>query len=118
MMDVLQMNKLVPTNYAQWRTLIDLTLSAIETEPAAQEKLTLIEMGPEHITRMKADLARLEQLKLRAEKEDGEAQEATAKKQELFDEFMRYCSDLRECLGLFYQGSERQQLEKVGITVK
>ena len=118
LMNKLQMNNEVPTNYAQWRTMIDLTLSVIETQQGVQEKLTLLNISPEQISAMKADLAKLEQLRLNAEKEDGEAQEATVKKQESFDEFMRYCSDLRECLNLFYQGSERQELEKVGITVK
>ncbi|SMO39512.1 hypothetical protein SAMN06265379_101509 [Saccharicrinis carchari] len=118
LMNKLQMNKQMPTNYAQWRTMIDLTLTAIEAQPVVQEKLTLINLPSEQITAMKADLAKLEQLRLSAEKEDGEAQRATVKKQESFEEFMNYCSDLRECLNLFYHGNDHQELEKVGITVK
>ncbi|MFT5749308.1 MAG: hypothetical protein ACI93S_000563 [Ancylomarina sp.] len=47
-----------------------------------------------------------------------EAQQATTQKQEYYVEFMAYCSDLRACLDLFYNGSERQKLEILGIVVK
>ena len=60
----------------------------------------------------------VDQLRLRAEKEDGEAQQASVTKQETFNELKAYCSDLCECLDLFYHGNERQKLEEVGIVVK
>lgn len=118
LMNKLQMNSSLPTNYAQWRTMVDLTLTEIEAEPAVIEKIALLGFTADKIANMKTDLASLDQLKLNAEKEDGEAQAATAKKNELFDQLMSYCSDLRECLNLFYEGTESQELEKVGIVVK
>jgi hypothetical protein len=78
----------------------------------------LANLTAEVIAAMQADLITVDDLKLKAEKEDGEAQQATTQKQEYYVEFMAYCSDLRACLDLFYEGSERQKLEVLGIVVK
>ncbi|MUP38089.1 hypothetical protein [Labilibaculum euxinus] len=115
---LLRLNKEVPAAYPEWKALTDDTVSAIVTHEAIQEKLTLASLMPDAITALQADLVKLDDLKLKAEKEDGEAQQATAQKQEYYVEFMAYCSDLRACLDLFYEGSERQKLEVLGIVVK
>jgi hypothetical protein len=118
LMNKLQLNVSLPTNYAQWRTMVDLTLSELGTQAQVVEKLALLGFTADKIAALQDDVSSLDQLKLTAEKEDGEAQLATAKKNELFDQLMSYCSDLRECLNLFYEGTESQELEKVGIVVK
>ena len=115
---LLRLNKDVPTAYPEWKALVDDTVKAIITHEAIQEKLTLAALTPEVITAMQAALITVDELKLKAEKEDGEAQQATTHKQESYIEFMAYCSDLRACLDLFYEGSERQKLEVLGIVVK
>lgn len=115
---LLRLNKEVPAAYPEWKALVDDAVNAIITHEAIQEKLTLATLTPEVITVLQADLAQLDELKLKAEKEDGEAQQATAQKQEYYVEFMAYCSDLRACLDLFYEGRERQKLEVLGIVVK
>jgi hypothetical protein len=115
---LLRLNKEVPTAYPEWKALADDTVNAIITHEAIQEKLTLANLTAEVIAAMQADLITVDDLKLKAEKEDGEAQQATTQKQEYYVEFMAYCSDLRACLDLFYEGSERQKLEVLGIVVK
>lgn len=115
---LLRLNKDVPTAYAEWKELIDDTVNAITTHESIQEKFSLVDLTPEVITELQADLVKLSELKLKAEKEDGEAQQATTQKQECYVEFMAYCSDLRACLDLFYEGNERQKLEVLGIVVK
>lgn len=115
---LLRLNKDVPTAYPEWKALADDTVNAIITHEVIQEKLSLAALTPEVITALQADLAKLDELKLNAEKEDGEAQQATVQKQEFYVEFMAYCSDLRACLDLFYEGRERQKLEVLGIVVK
>jgi hypothetical protein len=98
--------------------MVDLTLSELGIQAQVVEKLALLGFTADKIAALQDDVSSLDQLKLTAEKEDGEAQLATAKKNELFDQLMSYCSDLRECLNLFYEGTESQELEKVGIVVK
>lgn len=115
---LLRLNKEVPTAYPEWKALADDTVNAIITHEAIQEKLTLAALPPEVIAAMQADLTRVDELKLKAEREDGEAQQATTQKQEYYVEFMAYCSDLRACLDLFYEGNERQKLEVLGIVVR
>lgn len=115
---LLRLNKEVPAAYPEWKALVDDTVNAIIMHEAIQEKLSLAALMPEVITVLQADLATLGELKLKAEKEDGEAQQATAQKQEYYDELMAHCSDLRACLDLFYEGRERQKLEVLGIVVK
>jgi hypothetical protein len=115
---LLRLNKEVPAAYPEWKALVDDTVNAIIAHEAIHEKLSLATLTPEVITALQADLAKLGELKLKAEKEDGEAQQATTQKQEYYIEFMAYCSDLRACLDLFYEGNERQKLEVLGIVVK
>lgn len=115
---LLRLNKEVPTNYADWKNLCNETANTIVQHESIQEKLALVELGLEEITEMTQELAKIDELKIKAEKEDGEAQVATVRKQETFNELMTYCSDLRACLNLFYEGSERQILEQVGILVR
>lgn len=115
---LLRLNKSVPTLYSAWKTFAQETLGAILTHEAIQQKLSLVELGSEAIAELNSDILKIDDLKLRAEKEDGEAQMATQEKEERFREFMAYCADLRECLNLFYRGNERQKLEKVGVVVK
>jgi len=115
---LLRLNKDIPAAYAEWKAFADNTVNAITTHESIQGKLSLAELSPEVITTLKADLAQVDQLKLKAEKEDGEAQQATIQKQVNYNEFMAYCSDLRACLYLFYAGNERQKLEELGIVVK
>lgn len=115
---LLRLNKDVPTNYADWKNLCNETANAIVQHVVIQDKLALVELGPEEITEMAEQLAKIDELKIKAEKEDGEAQVATVQKNEAHQKLMVYCSDLRECLDLFYEGSERQILEQVGILVR
>lgn len=115
---LLRLNKEVPSAYPEWKALADDTVNAIIAHEPIQTKLTMATLTPEFIAALQADLAQLDELKLKAEKEDGEAQQATTQKQEYYVEFMAYCSDLRACLDLFYEGSERQKLEVLGIVVK
>lgn len=114
----LKLSTQVPTNYAQWKTLIDITLSAIENRPEVQANVALLGITNEFISDLRAELPKLDVLFSKAEKEDGEAQGATETKNELFHDLQSYCSDLRECLGLFFDGDDRQKLEEVGIIVK
>jgi hypothetical protein len=115
---LLRLNKEIPTAYPEWKALAEDTVHAILTHDAIQEKLSLVNLTPEVNTAYQTDLGTLDELKLKAEKEDGEAQQATVQKQEYYTEFMAYCSDLRACLDLFYEGSERQKLEELGVVVK
>ncbi len=115
---LLRLNKSVPTLYSAWRSFAQETVGAILAHEAIQQKLSLIELGPEVIAELNGDILSINDLKLRAEKEDGDAQMATQNKEEQFRAFMAYCADLRECLNLFYRGAERQKLEKVGVVVK
>ncbi|MBN2597114.1 hypothetical protein [Labilibaculum sp.] len=115
---LLRLNKEVPTNYADWKNLCNETTNAILQHVVIQDKLALVELGPERITEMAQQLEKIDELKIKAEKEDGEAQVATVRKQVTFNELMIYCSDLRACLDLFYEKSERQTLEQLGILVR
>lgn len=112
------LNEDIAGNYAKWSNLIERTLSAVLATPAIIDKLALLTISEAVLTGWQDDLKEVEQLKLVAEKEDGEAQASSVKKRETMAELKAYCSDLRECLNLFYHGSERQVLEQVGITVK
>lgn len=118
MQNVAYLNEEIPTNYAQWDNLVERTFNALVSTPALIEKLAVVDITPEKVAGWQGDLKAVGQLKVVAEKEDGEAQAASVKKQEAMAELAAYCSDLRECLNLFYQGSERQVLEQVGIVVK
>ena len=115
---LLRLNMEVPTTYAEWKTLAQDTLSAVKAHDVIATKMQLADITAESTDQMQTRLDELDTLKLKAEKKDGEAQQATVAKQESFDAFMAYCSDLRECLDLFYSGNERQKLEEVGIVVK
>ncbi len=116
--EVLQFNKAVPTNYAEWGDMIRLTVNAIMSRDEVLTKINLVGITNEEIASLKTDLDALDELRLTAVKEDGESQIATKNKEASFNELKSYCIDLRECLDLFFDGSERQVLEKVGITVK
>ncbi|MBK3518740.1 hypothetical protein [Carboxylicivirga marina] len=118
MQNMVYLNEDIPGNYAQWSNLIERTLSVVMATPAITEKLSLVNISTDVLTGWQDDLMNIGQLKIVAEKEDGEAQAASVKKRETMAELKAYCSDLRECLNLFYHGSERQVLEQVGITVK
>ncbi|MFA9372052.1 MAG: hypothetical protein ACERIH_10120 [Labilibaculum antarcticum] len=115
---LLRLNKDIPKAYAEWKALANETFSTIQSHDTIQAKLSLANLTPELIGKVKDELVQMDQLKLDAEKEDGEAQQATVRKMELFNQFMAYCSDLKECLNLFYEGDARQKLEEVGIVVK
>ncbi|TAJ08212.1 hypothetical protein DMA11_21355 [Marinilabiliaceae bacterium JC017] len=108
----------LPANYGQWKALAEITFKAIQGNDDLGQKLTLVGITPEKVAEWLGHISIIEQLRLTAEKEDREAQQTSQKKQEAFSELKNYCSDLRECLNLFYQGSERQKLEEVGIVVK
>lgn len=118
MQNAAYLNEDIPGNYAQWDSLVERTFTSVLSSPPLIEKLTLVDITSERIVGWQDDLKNVEQLKLVAEKEDGEAQAASVKKRETMAALKAYCSDLRECLNLFYHGSERQVLEQVGITVK
>lgn len=116
--DLLQLDEAIPTNFAEWIIFTEATVDAIAADATIQEKFTLVGITPEEITAIKDQLSQVQTLKLTAEKEDGEAQVATVLKKETMDELTAYCSELRACLDLFYEGSERQILEEVGILVR
>ncbi len=118
MEEVLMFNSTVPTNYAQWGDIIRLLVNAIVSHEEVLAKLNLVGISAGEIESLKTDLDTLDELRLIAVKEDGESQIATQNKEASFNELKSYCIDLRECLDLFFEGSERQVLEKVGITVK
>jgi len=118
LLKLLQVDHEIPSNYAQWKVMAGTTFSMIQSEAGVQEKLALVGVTAEVVADYVSQIAQIDQLRLTAEKEDGEAQQASQHKQEAFDELKAYCSDLRECLNLFYQGPERQKLEEVGIIVK
>lgn len=115
---LLQVDHEIPTNYAQWKMMAETTFSLIQSEADVQQKLALIGITSDVIDNYIDQIDQIDQLRLTAEKEDGEAQQASQQKREAFDELKAFCSDLRECLNLFYQGAERQKLEEVGIVVK
>jgi hypothetical protein len=108
----------IPASYAAWKSLSQNTFNAIKTDASIIEKFALVGITSEEIDGFVSNTNGLDQLQLAAEKEDGEAQQASLKKQETFNELKAYCSDLYECLNLFYLGSERQKLEEIGIIVK
>ncbi|GEM_PF-2806313 len=112
------LNEDIPGGYSEWDNLVDRTLDAVLDTPALLEKLELLEMGATVLEGWKAELLTIKQLKNVALKEDGEAQMASDKKRETMADLKAYCKDLRECLNLFYYGSDRQALEQVGIVVK
>jgi hypothetical protein len=108
----------IPGNFAEWQRFSQKTTQAIVDHEVIQTKMTIMEITPEVIAQLQTDINQIGQLKVVAEKEDGEAQQATASKQENFKLFMAYCKDLKECLELFFYGNEAQILEEVGIVVK
>lgn len=108
----------IPSNFAQWKQQADATFNAVLNNTAIQDKVALIGLTSEVVATYKKEVDQIEQLRLNAEKEDGEAQQASQKKQDTYDALWAYCVDLRECLDLFYHGAERQKLEEVGIVVK
>ncbi len=115
---LLQIDQDIPTNYAQWKVMAETTFWAIQSEADVQLKLDMVGLTADSIKEYVDHIDQIDQLRLTAEKEDGEAQQASQHKQEAFDELKSYCIDLRECLDLFYQGTDRQKLEEVGIVVK
>jgi len=108
----------IPSNYAQWIVLAESSFNAVLNHSDALAKLTIIGFDESKLGECLDQVSEIEALRLAAEKEDGEAQQATQIKHQYFDELMTYCDDLRECLGLFYTGADRQRLEEVGIVVK
>ena len=115
---LLRLNKEIPGNYANWKNLYQETVNTIVQHKAIQEKLTLVGLDSKEIGKTVKQLSKIDNLKIKAEKEDGEAQIATVQKNESHQKLMTYCSDLRACLDLFYEGSERQILEQIGILVR
>ncbi|MCU4175223.1 hypothetical protein [Carboxylicivirga sp. N1Y90] len=108
-------DKVIPANYPEWRALVGDTVGQINRTDGLPAKLAIFKVDTED---MGAKLSLLDEQSSKAEKEDGEAQQITVKKTELFGELRSYCYELRECLDLFYDGDDRQKLEEVGITVK
>lgn len=108
----------IPTTFAEYHRIATQTVNAILQHESIQTKMTILDMDTEFMTSYQQELGQLADLKLTAEKEDGEAQKATVAKNEAYNAFMAYCKDLRECLKLFYFGNEAQVLEEVGIIVK
>ena len=113
----MHINDTIPTDYNGWKTLCERVMNGIILYPAVQEKLELIGINQEVVRQCKSDLEKLDQLKSDATRESGEAQVASDTKHEVFDKLNTYCIDLRECLDLFFEDHERQQLVKVGISV-
>jgi len=118
LMDKLGLNIPVPKNYPEWHTLVRMTLAGLDNAAWVLDKIVIVGFTAEALIALKQELTEVEQLRLVAEKEDGEAQQATAQKNLLYDQLRHYCYDLKECLDLFYHGTERQKLEEVGIVVK
>ncbi len=114
----MHINDPIPTDYNGWKALCEQVMNGIILFPIVQQKLELIGINQEMVRQCKADLDKLDQLKSDAARESGEAQVASEAKHEAFDNLNAYCIDLRECLDLFFEDSERQQLEKVGIIVQ
>jgi len=116
--ELLLLDQKIRQRYADWRKDVTHTFKVISQSPALLDKLTLVGFTAEVVSDYLVKAASIDQLRLNAEIEDGEAQEASVKKYETMSDLQAYCADLRECLDLFYHGSERQVLECVGITVK
>ena len=115
---LLQMDQEVPAAYAAWKILAETTFKTALANAEVIEKLAVAGISQDNINETLALLTELEQQRLTAEKEDGEAQQATMRKQEALEELSAYCIDLRECLNLFFVGRDRQKLEEIGIIVK
>ncbi|MBS2098354.1 hypothetical protein [Carboxylicivirga linearis] len=113
----MHINDPIPTDYNGWKTLCERVMNGIILYPAVQDKLEWIGISQEVVTQCKSDLEKLDQLKSDAARESGEAQVASDTKKQAFKNLKDYCIDLRECLDLFFEDDERQQLEKVGISV-
>jgi len=114
---MMHINDPIPTDYNGWKTTCEHVMNGIILYPAVQEKLEWIGITPKVVQLCKDDLRKLDELKSDAARESGEAQVATDVKKEAFKNLKNYCTDLRECLDLFFEDHERQQLEKVGISV-
>lgn len=115
---LLRLNKEIPATYADWKALAEATVSAVMNHTEIQNKLALVDLTPEAMNKLKELLGLIDTQKLKAEKENGEAQLATEKRNESFASLQTYCSDLRACLSLFFDGSGSQILEQVGILVR
>ena len=116
--EALALNKEIPTSFAGWKVLVQETVNAVLEHEFIQAQLVLTGITTAMITNLQQLLNQVDDLKLQAEKDDGEAQQSTIIKKDSYEAFMAYCSDLRSCLDLFYEGKERQKLEEVGIVVK
>ncbi|TAJ11077.1 hypothetical protein DMA11_18195 [Marinilabiliaceae bacterium JC017] len=115
---LLQLNNSIPNRYADRIAFSKQTINAVATHENIQARLTVGGVTPHMIADTMTLLDDIDSLKLETEKKDGEAQMATVTKNKHFKAFMTYCSDLRACLNLFFEGHARHELEKVGITVK
>ncbi len=108
----------VPTDFASWTIFAESVFAAVLANADATAKMAILGHSAEQLQSYLEAAQEAEQLRLVAEKEDGEGQQATVTKLQNYSELMEYCTDLRECLGLFYTGAEAQKLEEVGIIVK
>nr|WP_319400961.1 hypothetical protein [uncultured Carboxylicivirga sp.] len=107
----------IPSDYNGWKAMCEHVMNGIILYPVVQEKLNLVGITDVVVDKCKSDLQKLDLLKSEATKESGDAQVATVAKKEAFNNLKEYCNDLRECLDLFYDSDDRQQLEKVGVVV-
>lgn len=116
-MAMMHINNPIPGDYNGWKASCEHVMNGIILYPAVQEKLNWVGITPEVVQECKDDLEKLNLLKSDAARESGEAQVASDTKKQAFRNLKDYCIDLRECLDLFFEDHERQQLEKVGIII-
>ncbi len=114
----LMLDKNVPGSYQKWRIFIEDTLRELVNNLHLANKYKLVGISVDEIRQMLNELVQLDELKASSEKEIGDSHEANASSVKAFKEFIHYCSDLRECLNLFFDDKERHKLEKMDCIAK
>ena len=112
------LDKNIPDSYASWRIFVEENIHAALNNSEAIAKIQVFSFSSEKLMELLTELTQLDDLKLSAERESGEAQQSTVTKHNSYANFIDYCSDLKKCLKLFYDGDDSQKLEEVGIVVK
>lgn len=108
----------IPTDYATWKQCVLQCFNGVRNDEAVLTRLSAFGATVEEIDTYIAKLSHVDTLQIDSNRESAEAQMATVKKRELLAELNQYSVKLRACLDIFYEGNEKQELEKMGIVVK
>ncbi|WP_282035543.1 hypothetical protein [Saccharicrinis aurantiacus] len=108
----------IPTNFAEWKPYVAQTFNGLKANTDLLTKVSAFGTSAEEIDTYIDKLNEVDTMQIDSNRESAEAQMATVNKGELMRDLKKHASKLRACLDIFYEGNEKQELEKLGITVK